>query len=199
MEHGVDALSPSLICSRASFYFLLPLMFRPPSTDPQVMLGQGWFNSPIDFDIMWVNNPVGSPSRSSSAGKSSLRDAHSETPGMANMIVKVTRVLLNYAVEEGYRPDNPPFKIKTFKLGEHRASTDEECAAFEVRRPSGSMQRRAYMLARFSGQRCGDIANMALAHRKNDEIRVVQQKTGTELWIPEHRISLRSWLWVVDT
>jgi integrase len=115
------------------------------------------------------------------------RDARSETPGMANMIVKVTRVLLNYAVEEEYRVDNPAFKIKTFKLGEHRAWTDEECAAFEARWPSGTMQRRAYMLARFTGQRCGDIANMTLAHRKNGAIRVVQQKTGAELWIPEHR------------
>jgi integrase len=115
------------------------------------------------------------------------RDARSETPGMANMIVKVTRVLLNYAVEEEYRADNPAFKIKTFKLGEHRAWTDEECAAFEAQWPCGSMQRRAYMLARFTGQRCGDIANMTRAHRKNGAISVVQQKTGAELWVPEHR------------
>ena len=91
------------------------------------------------------------------------RDARSETPGMANMIVKMTRVLLNYAVEEEYRADNLAFKIKTFKLGEHRAWSDEECAAFEARWRSGSMQRRAYMLAKFTGQRCGDIANMTRA------------------------------------
>ena len=49
------------------------------------------------------------------------------------------------------------------------------------------MQRRAYMLARFTGQRSGDIANMTRAHRKDGAIRVVQQKTGAELWVPEHR------------
>jgi integrase len=115
------------------------------------------------------------------------RDARSDTPGMANMVVKVARVLLSYAVENGYRRDNPALRIKLFKLGEHRAWTDEECAAFEARWPAGSMQRRAYMLAKFSGQRCGDLANMTRAHRKDRAIRVVQIKTGAELWIPEHR------------
>jgi enterobacteria phage integrase len=46
---------------------------------------------------------------------------------------------------------------------------------------------RAYMLAEFSGQRCGDLAKMTRAHRKDGAICVVQTKTGAELWIPEHR------------
>jgi len=116
------------------------------------------------------------------------RDARGETPGMANMLVKVIRLLLAYGVENEYRRDNPAQRIKLFKLGEHRAWTDEECAAFEVRWPSGTMQRRAYMLAKYTGQRCGDIARMTRAHRKGGEIRVEQQqKTGTPLWIFEHR------------
>jgi len=86
------------------------------------------------------------------------RDARSETPGMANMVVKVARVLLAYAVDNEYRRDNPAARIKLFKLGEHRAWTDKECAAFKARWPAGTMQRRAYLLAKFTGQRCGDIA-----------------------------------------
>jgi len=50
------------------------------------------------------------------------------------------------------------------------------------------MERRAYALAKFTGQRCGDIANMTKAHRKDGAIRVVQSKTGAELWIHEHRV-----------
>jgi hypothetical protein len=72
---------------------------------------------------------------------------------MANMIVRVVRMLLAYAVENEYRRDNPAQRIKLFKLGELRAWTDDECAAFEARWPSGSMQRRGYMLARYTGQR----------------------------------------------
>jgi len=113
------------------------------------------------------------------------RDDRSETPGMTN--IKVVRVLLTYAVDNDYRRDNPAKGIKLLKLGEHRAWTDEECAAFEARWPAGSMQRRAYLLAKFTGQRCGDIARMTRADRKDGFIHVVQEKTGTKLWIREHR------------
>ena len=113
------------------------------------------------------------------------RDARGETPGMANMVVRVVRMLLNYAVDNEFRRDNPAQRIKLFKLGEHRAWTDGACASFEARWPSGSMQRRAYMLAKYTGQRCSDLARMTRAHRKDGFIRVVQQKTGAELWIPQ--------------
>jgi integrase len=116
------------------------------------------------------------------------RDARGETPGTANMIVKVVRLLMSYAVDNEYRKDNPAQRIELFKLGEHRAWTDEECAAFERRWLPGTMQFRAYMLAKYTGQRCGDIARMTRAHRKGGKIRVEQQqKTGTPLWIFEHR------------
>jgi integrase len=104
----------------------------------------------------------------------------------------VKRFLLKYALEEEYRPDNPAIWIKLSTLGEHRPWTDEECSAFEARWPSGSMERRAYMLARFTGQRCGDIANMTRAHCRGGAIRVMQQKTtegrtSEELRIPLYR------------
>lgn len=77
--------------------------------------------------------------------------------------------------------------VKTFKLGEHRAWTDDELAAYERRWAPGTMQRRAYMLALYTGQRRGDIAAMTRAHRRGGQIRVIQEKTGAELWIPQHR------------
>jgi len=114
------------------------------------------------------------------------REEKADTPGMANMLVKVVRVLLAYAVDSGYRKDNPALHIKPFKLGEHRAWTHDELARFEVRWPPGSMQRRAYALARYTGQRVGDVAGMTRAHRRGDGIWVKQQKTGAELLICEH-------------
>ena len=47
------------------------------------------------------------------------------------------------------------------------------------------MERRAYALAVYTGQRKSDLV-AARSHRKNGTIRVVQSKTGEELWIPEH-------------
>jgi integrase len=116
-----------------------------------------------------------------------MRDDKADTPGMANMRVKVLRMLLGYAVENDWRKDNPAVKVKTFKLGEHRAWIADELTAFERHWAPGTMQRRAYMLARYTGQRRGDLAAMTKAHRRDGTIRVVQEKTGAELWIPEHR------------
>ena len=116
-----------------------------------------------------------------------MRDEKADTPGMANMVVSVLRLVLSYAVDNDYIAANPALKVTTFKLGEHRAWTHDELAAFERRWAPGTMQRRAYMLARYTGQRRGDLAAMTKAHRKDGEIRVVQEKTGAELWIPEHR------------
>jgi integrase len=116
-----------------------------------------------------------------------LRDERADTPGMANMVVKVMRLLLSYAVDNDYRPDNPATRVKTFKLGEHRAWTDTELADFERRWAPGTMERRAYMLARFTGQRRGDLAAMTRAHRKAGSITLKQEKTDTELTIREHR------------
>ena len=48
------------------------------------------------------------------------------------------------------------------------------------------MERRAYLLAVFTGQRKADLVAMTRAHRKDGAIRVLQSKTGEELWVPEH-------------
>ena len=113
--------------------------------------------------------------------------ASADTPGAANTIVRMLKLLLNFAVEDGLIAANPAAKMKLLKVGEWRAWTDEECAAFEARWPDGTMERRAYRLAIFTGQRKGDLVLMTRAHRKDGAIRVVQGKTGEDLWIPEHR------------
>jgi len=115
------------------------------------------------------------------------RDERAETPGMANMVISVMRLLMSYAVDNDYRKDNPALRLKRFKLGEHRAWTPEELAAYERHWPPGTMQRRAYALARYTGQRCGDLAGMTRAHRQGGRIRVKQTKTGTDLEVFEHR------------
>jgi integrase len=116
-----------------------------------------------------------------------MRDERADTPGAANTIVRTLKLLLTFAVEDGLIAANPAARLKLLKVGEWRAWTDEECAAFETRWAAGSMERRAYLLAISTGQRKGDLVAMTRAHRKDGAIRVVQGKTGEELWIPEHR------------
>lgn len=116
-----------------------------------------------------------------------MRDERADTPGAANTIVRMLKLVLNFAVEEEWIEANPAARMKLLKVGEWRAWTDEECAAFEKHWAQGTMERRAYALALYTGQRKSDLVLMARAHRKSGTVRVVQGKTGEELWIPEHR------------
>ena len=108
-----------------------------------------------------------------------------DTPAMANMLVKVVKIILSFAITKDYRKDNPARRMDLNIGGEHRAWTEDECAAFEARWAPGTMERRTFTLAKYTGQRCGDLATMTRAHRKDGRIRVVQEKTGTALWIKE--------------
>jgi hypothetical protein len=114
-----------------------------------------------------------------------MRDERADTPGAANTVVRMLKLVLNFAVEEEWIEANPAARMKLRKVGEWRDWTDEECAAFEKRWAPGTMERRAYALALYTGQRKTDLVLMTRAHRKNGEIRVVQSKTGEDLWIPE--------------
>jgi integrase len=116
-----------------------------------------------------------------------MRDERADTPGAANTILRMMKVVLNFAVEDGLIFANPAAKMKELRVGEWRAWTDEECQAFEKRWAPATMQRRAYALAVYTGQRKSDVVRMTREQRSNGHIHVVQQKTDEELWIPEHR------------
>ena len=62
-----------------------------------------------------------------------MRDERADTPGAANTIVRMFKIVLNFAVEEEWIAANPAAKMRLLKVGEWRAWTDEECAAFETR------------------------------------------------------------------
>lgn len=115
-----------------------------------------------------------------------IRDALSDTPGVANNVLRLLKIVLSFAVEEELIEVNPAARIKELKGGEYRSWTDDECAKFEKRWGPGTMQRRAYAIALYTGQRRADQVAMTKAHRKNGYIQVSQGKTGEDLWIAEH-------------
>jgi integrase len=109
-----------------------------------------------------------------------------EKPAMANLTRAVLRKLLSYAVQDGYRDDNPVTMIKSYKSGTHHTWDDDELAAFEARWPLGTRERLAYALLLHTGQRGGDVVKMRRADVSGGMIAVVQQKTGVALSIPIH-------------
>jgi hypothetical protein len=115
-----------------------------------------------------------------------MRDSLSDTPGAANNVLRLIKIALNFGVDEEIIETNPAARMRELKGGEYRSWTDAECVAFEERWKPGTMDRRAYAIALFTGQRRADQVAMTRAHRKNGAIQILQAKTGEELWIAEH-------------
>ena len=57
-----------------------------------------------------------------------IRDAKADTPGEANNILRMLKILLNFAVDDGLIQASPASRFKELPTGEWRSWTDEECA-----------------------------------------------------------------------
>jgi len=109
------------------------------------------------------------------------------TPAQANRWLQLLRQLLDFAIDEEWIEANPARLVKKFREGPgHEPWPEEEISKFEVRWLTGTKERLAFDLFLYTGQRIGDVAGMMRSHIRNGAIRVVQEKTGTELWIPIH-------------
>jgi integrase len=107
-------------------------------------------------------------------------------PAMANITRAVLRLLMQYAVETELRLDNPVSGLKAYRTGTRHTWTDDELSQFEKRWPLGTRERLAFALLLYTGQRAGDIVKMRRSDLHDGMIRVIQQKTGAELSIPQH-------------
>lgn len=114
------------------------------------------------------------------------RDGMAKKPGAANKMLRVLKTVLTWAVDRGYRNDNPAHGIKEFKGGRWKSWTDDELVKFEERWPLGTVQRTAFALALYTGQRRADLAVMKWSHIAGDAIVVRQSKTGVDMTIPLH-------------
>ena len=108
------------------------------------------------------------------------------TPGAANNLLKRIRVLMHFAIDNGWRKDDPTVRIIRFAEGEHHTWTDGEIAAYERTWAVGSRELLAFALLLFTGQRASDVAKMAWADFSEDGIWVVQRKTKVKRLIPLH-------------
>jgi integrase len=108
-------------------------------------------------------------------------------PGMANLTRAVLQKMLKVAVARGQIRINPlTDKVEAYKIGTHHTWTDAELEQFEARWPLGTRQRLAYALLFYTGQRSGDVVRMTRGDISGGRIKVVQEKTGTELKIKIH-------------
>jgi integrase len=108
------------------------------------------------------------------------------TPAAANDVLKKIKILIHFAIDNGWRKDDPSLRIKKFAEGEFHSWTDEEIATYERHWPIKTRERTAFALLLYTGQRASDVKSMLWQDVENSAIRVVQGKTGAKLRIPLH-------------
>jgi integrase len=107
-------------------------------------------------------------------------------PGEARNWLKALRGLLDFAVGQRFRADNPArgFVLPKVKTKNRRAWTDSEIEQYERAHEVGSKARLAFALGLFTVQRLGDVIRMGRQHIRNGELVVRQGKTGAQLTLP---------------
>lgn len=112
-----------------------------------------------------------------------LLDGLAERPGTANNVLGVLRALSAWGVERGHLEGSLTGDVKAYKSGGgHKPWSPEQCAAAE-RHFVGNI-RRAYFLARYTGQRGSDVVELSPRHVEDGLFHLVQRKTKREVWLP---------------
>jgi integrase len=110
------------------------------------------------------------------------------TPAAANHWLRLVKALMTFAVQEGFREDDPSAAVKRIKNSTQGFHTwnEVEIATFEARHPVGGMARLALDLLLYTAQRRSDVVRMGRQHVRDGVVHVRQQKTGVALAIPLH-------------
>jgi integrase len=109
-------------------------------------------------------------------------------PAAASNRLRIIRLLMRFAVVQGWRDDDPTTGVKPPKMrsGGFHTWTDDEIKAFEATHPMGSRARLAFALLLWTAQRRGDVVRMGRQNIQNDWLTIRQQKTGVTVQIPIH-------------
>lgn len=131
-----------------------------------------------------------------------LRDAiaTSRGNGAATGFIRSASALFTWAVDREWIEHTPVTRIKVLPGGHLRAWTREEAEAAELQLPPHLAQ--VVTLARYTGQRRGDLCTMGWSAYDGTTIRLVQQKTGAPLVLPVHpalKLALDAWPRVAAT
>lgn len=115
-----------------------------------------------------------------------LRNARQATPQAANTYIRMLRTLMRFAIERGYRDDDPTIPVKRIKSKSDgfRTWTMQDIEKFEEHWHVGTRANLAMRLLFYTGQRRSDVVRLGHASIKDGFIHLVQQKTGAKLEIP---------------
>jgi integrase len=122
-------------------------------------------------------------------GVRKIRNKLRDHPSVADAVVDRIGMLWAFAKEhlEMKLGSNPAREVASLHTEHkpHKAWPEELCRAFEAL-PNPRLV-RAYFLLRYTGQRRSDVVRMRASMFDGTAIEVVQEKTGTYVWVPCHR------------
>lgn len=111
------------------------------------------------------------------------------TPTAANDLLKKLKILCRFAVERGYRDDDPTSLVRRarVKSGGHKTWSEDDIKKFRDAHAIGTRERLALELLLNTGQRRSDVVRMGPQHVRDGQINLRQRKTGQALVIQLHR------------
>lgn len=113
-----------------------------------------------------------------------LRNEMADTPGAANNFVAVLSVLFKCAIDLEMVAVNPCTGVERLRIGEHQPWPARDIE--RVMNAADPMIRLAVAVHLYTGQRISDVCRMKWSDVEDGVIRVRQQKTGKEIWVPIH-------------
>lgn len=115
-----------------------------------------------------------------------MHEAKLSTPAAANNWLRMVRLLLDFAIDEGLRTDNPARAVRGVRheTDGHVPWSDEHIAAFRSRHALGTRARLAMELLYNTAQRRSDVVRIGRQHVRSGVLALRQQKTGTLVEIP---------------
>ncbi len=106
--------------------------------------------------------------------------------GAANQFIQCTSAFLSWALDREWVEANAAARIGMLSYKPFPAWTKEMTR--EAIQTLPAHLSRVVVLALFTGQRRGDLCAMKWSDIQGNAVHVIQQKTGTELWIPLHPV-----------
>lgn len=118
-----------------------------------------------------------------------IQEDFSHSAYISNRIITLISLMMQFAISLGLIESDPTLGIRKIKIKSdgHHSWTDEEITAYRKKWVSGTPQRLALELFLCTGQRRSDVARMKYSDICNGMLRVKQQKTGEEIFIPIHK------------
>lgn len=114
------------------------------------------------------------------------RENRKATPNQANNFIKTMRGLFRWAVDMEHAKVDPTGDVKLLnvKTDGFHVWTDEECARFEARWPTGTRERLAFDLLLYTGLRRGDAVRLGRQHVKDGVFKITTEKNSVVVEAP---------------